>query len=88
MAYRVEITRSAEKDLGKLDSQIAKRIAAAIRALAEDPHPPGVDKLAGRKFGWRIRVGGWRVLYDVYDDLLVIDIIRVQPRGQVYKNKR
>ena len=57
--YRVLLERGAEKDLGRLSSEIHDRVIAAIQALANNPRPPGSPKLAGRKNDWRIRVGDY-----------------------------
>ena len=65
--YRVLLERTAEKDLARLSSAIHARVIAAIQALATNPRPPGCRKLAGSKHDWRIRVGDYRVVYEIAD---------------------
>ena len=65
--YRVLLERGAEKDLSRLSSDIHDRVIAAIQALATSPRPPGCRKLAGGKHDWRIRVGDYRVVYEIAD---------------------
>ncbi len=61
------------------------RVVAAIRELADNPYPQGVKKLAGFDRTFRIRVGDYRVLYDIYENRLVIEIIRIRHRKDVYR---
>jgi mRNA interferase RelE/StbE len=64
--------------------RLARRIREAIVALADDPRPPGCRKLEGRENEWRVRVGTWRVIYQIEEDRVVVLIVRVAPRGKVY----
>ena len=73
MTYAVTILRSAQKQLAKLDARTRSRISSAIHALADDPRPPGCKKLTGRP-AWRIRVGTYRVIYEIQDKELVVTI--------------
>ena len=66
MAYRVELRRSAQRDLDALPADYRERLSNVIEALCENPRPPGVKKLKGN-VGWRIRVGEYRVLYTIWD---------------------
>ena len=66
MAYRVELRRSAQRDLDALRADYRERLSNVIEALCENPRPPGVKKLNGN-VGWRIRVGEYRVLYTIWD---------------------
>ena len=83
--YKVEFTGNAAKELRKLDRASQKRIAAAVRGLAQEPRPSGVTKLTGYAHPYRIRVGDSRVIYDVLDEKLLIEIIRVRDRKEAYK---
>jgi mRNA interferase RelE/StbE len=83
--YRVLLERTAEKDLARLSSQIHDRVIAAIQALATSPRPPGCRKLAGSKQDWRIRVGDYRVIYEIADEIRVVRINRVRHRREVYR---
>ena len=83
--WTIEFTRAGKKDFDAIrDVRLAKRIRAAIYALADDPRPPGSRKLDGRQDEWRVRVGTWRVVYRIEDRRLVVVVVRVAPRGEVY----
>ena len=84
-SYRVEFTTAAAKELKKLDSGIRRRILSGIAELEQDPRPAGCKKLAGESTAWRIRVGDYRILYEVVDNLLVVTVVRVAHRREVYK---
>jgi mRNA interferase RelE/StbE len=83
--YRVLLERGAERDLARLSSEIHGRVIAAIQALANNPRPPGCRKLAGSKNDWRIRVGDYRVVYEIADEIRVVRINRVRHRREVYR---
>jgi mRNA interferase RelE/StbE len=83
--YRVLLERAAEKDLSRLSSEIHDRIIAAIQALANNPRPSGCRKLAGSKHDWRIRVGDYRVVYEIADAIRVVRVNRVRHRREVYR---
>lgn len=84
MSYSVEISRSAQKQLAKIDRQQRTRIYDAIRALAEIPRPTGTRKLSGRD-AWRIRVGPFRVIYEIHDNRLAVVIVAVGDRKEIYR---
>lgn len=84
-SYQIEIKPSASKELEKLPRQMVIRVVAAIRELADNPYPSGVKKLSGFDRTFRIRVGDYRVLYDIYENRLVIEIIRIRHRKDVYR---
>ncbi len=69
--YRVLLERSAERDLGRLSVEVHDRVIVAIQSLATNPRPPGCRKLAGSKSDWRIRVGDYRVVYEIADAIRV-----------------
>ena len=83
--YRVLLERAAEKNLTHLSSEIHARVIAAIQALATNPRPPGCRKLAGSKHDWRIRVGDYRVIYEIADEIRVVRVNRVRHRREVYR---
>ena len=83
--YHLLLERSAEKDLARLSSEIHDRILAAIKALAANPRPPGCRKLAGSKHDWRIRVGDYRVIYEIADEIRIVRVHRVRHRREVYR---
>jgi mRNA interferase RelE/StbE len=83
--YRVLLERSAEKDLARLSGELHERIIPAIHALANNPRPNGCRKLAGGKNDWRIRVGDYRVIYEISDAILIVRVNRVRHRREVYR---
>jgi mRNA interferase RelE/StbE len=83
--YRVLLERAAEKDLNRLSSEIHERVITAIRGLASDPRPPGCRKLSGGKHDWRIRVGDYRVVYEIADEIRIVRVNRVRHRREVYR---
>ena len=85
LAYEVHIEQSAERDLKKLPKEMFQRITARIRALAQNPRPRGSVKLKGSKNGWRIRIGGYRVLYEINDKKHRILVMAVKPRSIAYR---
>jgi mRNA interferase RelE/StbE len=70
--------------LARIDAQNQDRIIEAIRALAHTPRPHGVKKLSGRE-AWRIRLGDYRVIYEIHDDQLVITVVAIGHRREVYQ---
>ena len=83
--YTVTFARSARKELEALDSAIVNRIFPKIEALAKEPRPTNCRKLRGERFLWRIRVGDYRVIYAIYDDKQVVDIVAVRHRSKAYE---
>jgi len=83
--YEVLIERTAERDLRSLSSPLFLRIIPHIRALAENPRPAGCHKLAGSKNDWRIRIGDYRVIYEVDDRQKLVKVFRVRHRREVYR---
>ena len=84
--YRVEIQKSAQKVLRRLPRDLLNRLARAIEDLAVEPRPAGCKKLAGFHDHYRVRVGDWRIIYTIQDDLLVVLVVEIAPRGGAYKN--
>ena len=83
--YEILIERTAERDLKSLPAGIFKRLVSRINALSENPRPPGCHKLAGSKNDWRIRVGDYRVVYDIDDPRKRVRIFRIRHRREVYR---
>ena len=81
--YQVRITRTAQKQLDKIPSQIAIRLFDLNLSLATNPRPPGCKKLKGRD-GFRIRKGDFRIIYDVIDKLLIVEVIAIGDRKDIY----
>lgn len=83
--YEVLIERTAEHDLKTLPTAVLNRIVPRIRALAETPRPLGCHKLTGSKNDWRIRIGDYRVVYEIDDSRKRVRIFRVRHRREVYR---
>jgi len=84
-SLRIEFARSATKDLRAIDRQWIPRILAAIESLAGEPRPVGCKKLVGSEHTYRIRVGDYRVIYDIHAGELVVFVVRVRHRRDVYR---
>ncbi|HEY2328768.1 MAG TPA: type II toxin-antitoxin system RelE/ParE family toxin [Verrucomicrobiae bacterium] len=85
MAFRIEWKKSTRKDLRKLPSSAADRIVAAVENLAENPFPYGVEKLSGSEHAYRIRLGDYRIVYEVVTESKLVEIQRVRHRKDVYR---
>ena len=85
MSYTVQIEHKARRQLAALPDQMRARIEPRLEALAEDPRPRGAIKLRGGQNIYRIRVGQYRVLYEVRDDVLVVLVVEVGHRRDVYR---
>lgn len=86
--YRIQLLPHAERELAALPSDAQQRVDAVIQALASNPRPPGVEKLAGEESLYRVRAGDYRVVYTIADALLVVLVVRVGHRGEVYGKLR
>ncbi len=84
-SYRIEFTRSAEKDLRKIDKSKVAAIYHEVERLEADPRPHGVKKLAGADRTYRIRIGDYRVVYEIEDEVLLVLVIRIAHRKDVYR---
>lgn len=82
MPYRVEISPAAGKDLKHLPLQLSQRLEQDIVALDDNPYPDGVRKIQGTDRAYRIRVGSYRVVYEVYKEQQVVVILRVARRSK------
>jgi len=83
--YRIEWKTSALRELTKLDRPVVPRIVAAVESLADNPFPTGVRKLKGTDHTYRIRVGDYRILYEVCQNVLRIQIVRVRHRKDAHR---
>jgi len=78
----VEIAPAAQRDIKKLPAAVQARLSQPILSLAENPRPSGSKKLQGDKTAWRIRVGPFRVVYDVFDDERLVVVLKVARRNE------
>ncbi len=85
MAYRIEVTPRARKDLKALPTRERQRVADQIDALKTNPRPQNCKKLKGREDFYRIRVGDYRVVYQVENEVLLILIVRIGDRKEIYE---
>jgi len=85
-SYRIEFAPSAYRAFGKLDPQIRKRLAPHISSLAENPYPPDAARLNSADTLYRIRVGAYRVIYRVEDDVLIVLALKLGHRRDVYRD--
>ena len=83
--YEVIIEGRAERDLRQLPKEYFNRIVPEIRHLSKNPRPYGCRKLSGAKNGWRIRVGDYRVIYEIDDERKLLKVMRVRHRREVYR---
>jgi mRNA interferase RelE/StbE len=83
--YRLTIKRTAERDLRQLPSSLFLRVNQHILSLRQEPRPPGVRKLQGAEIGWRLRVGDYRIIYQIDDAARTVTIVRVRHRRDVYR---
>ena len=87
--YAVRIARRAERNLHHIrggDPKAYARISAAIRSLGIDPRPVGVSKLtAFDPPAWRLRVGEYRIVYEIHEEEVLVVVVNVAPRGEVYR---
>ena len=86
MAYRVVITPAANRAIARLPATVRRRIADRLAALAENPRPAGSIKLAGEDT-YRIRVGDYRIIYAIEDDRLIVLVIDVGHRRDIYRRR-
>ena len=82
--YKVFFKKSVQKDLSAIPKNDLKRILSRIKALAEDPRPPGCEKLTGQE-RYRMRQGRYRILYSIQDDELTVWVVKVAHRKDIYR---
>jgi mRNA interferase RelE/StbE len=87
MTYKVRLAPAAVRQLRKLDPPGRRRVQAAIDLLAEDPRPPGARQLVGGAGEWRVRTGDFRIVYDIRDGELLVLVVKVGHRRDVYERR-
>jgi mRNA interferase RelE/StbE len=85
MSYRIEFRPAVLREMRRIPKQYNIRLMAAIAALAETPRPPGCVRLQGPEGFHRVRVGDYRIVYLIQDRALLICVVRVAHRRQVYR---
>lgn len=86
MSYRIEVKRSAAKALRKIPKADRKRIAQKIDSLAEDPPNPEITKMKGNNPFHKVRVGDYRIIYEIQEHALLILIVKIGHRKDIYRN--
>jgi mRNA interferase RelE/StbE len=84
--YQIAFARSARKELEQLPKSVAERILKKVRELQNAPHPAGSKKLRGSAGLWRLRVGDYRLVYEVLESEKIIEIGRIRHRREVYRD--
>jgi len=85
--YKVTVKKSAVKSITKLPKNVSNRLIPSIKQLAQDPRPKGSKKLQGAEDLWRIRVGDYRVIYAIEDTIMIVDVVQVAHRKDIYRKK-
>ena len=83
--YSVEFTSAAARAIRKLPKNVRTRLLDATEGLRDDPRPSGSRRLIGTEFAWRIRIGDYRMFYEIEDDLLLVTVVRAAHRREVYR---
>lgn len=87
MTYRIEVAPAAARQLRKLDPPARRRVQGAIELLAENPRPRSAKKLVGGEGEWRVRTGDYRVVYEINDDVLLVLVVAVGHRRDIYEHR-
>jgi mRNA interferase RelE/StbE len=85
VSYTIELRPAALRDLKSLPREILDRVSRKITSLSDNPRPPGVEKLRGTEDSYRLRVGDFRILYKIQDQVLLVVIVKVRHRREVYR---
>lgn len=83
--HRVYLERAAERELRRLPAEDFQRVVSHIKGLAENPRPAGCRKITGSKGDWRIRVGDYRIIYEIDDKAKAVRVMRVRHRQEAYR---
>lgn len=84
-SYNIVWKRTAQKELRKLPKEAIAKIVGLVENLAENPYPSGTRKLAGTEHTYRLKTGNYRVIYNVSKSILIIEIIRIGHRKEIYR---
>ena len=87
MTYQVRLAPAAVRQLRTLDPPGRRRVQAAIDLLAENPRPPGARQLVGGAGEWRVRTGDFRIIYDIRDEELLVLVVKVGHRRDLYERR-
>jgi len=84
VTYRITLTASAARQLRTFDPDVRRRIHAALELLAVEPRPPAATQLVGGSGEWRVRTGDYRIVYEMHDSELVVLVLRMGHRREIY----
>jgi len=87
VTYRITLGPPAARQLRNFDPQIRRRIQAALELLAVEPRPPAATRLVGGSGEWRVRTGDYRIVYEIHDDELLVLVLRVGHRRDIYRSR-
>jgi mRNA interferase RelE/StbE len=87
VTYRIELAPAAARQLRKLDLSARRRVQAAIELLTDNPRPSGATRLVGGEGEWRVRTGNYRVIYEIHDEVLLVLVVAVGHRREIYKRR-
>ena len=87
MTYEVTLAPVAARQLRKLDPHVRRRVQAAIELLADDPRPPTATRLVGGAGEWRVRTGGYRIIYEIEEDRLLVLVLSIGQRREIYQRR-
>jgi mRNA interferase RelE/StbE len=87
VTYQIQFSKGAAKQIKKLPADIKERIDKKVLDLAIEPRPNGVKKLQCDDNSYRIRVGDYRIIYEIEDDILLVTVIKIKHRNEVYRDK-
>jgi len=88
VSYRVTLAPAAARQLRKHDPQVRRWLQAALDLLAVEPRPPAATRLVGGSGEWRVRTGDYRIIYEIKDDELLVLVLQVGHRREVYRRRR
>ena len=83
--YAVLLEAAAERGLRRLDGVVFRRVVTALRILADNPRPAGCRKLTGSDLDWRVRVGDYRIIYEIDDRNREVRVMRIRHRREAYR---
>ena len=87
MTHRIELSPAAARQIRTLDAPARRRIQAVVELLAQEPRPAGAKKLVGGDGEWRVRTGDYRVIYEVRDGVLLVLVLAVGHRDDIYRSR-
>jgi len=87
MSFAIEFAPPALRQLRKLDPVARRRIQAAVELLADEPRPPAAKPLVNSDGAWRVRIGDYRVIYDIQDGRLIVLVLAVGHRREIYRER-